>query len=66
MTTNLRQHGDEALEAQRWEASQAARDAATLDVINVLYVVKQMIIDNRLEDAARAVAEYRASKQAQS
>jgi hypothetical protein len=64
MTTPLRQHGDEALEAQRWEASQAARDAATLDVLNVLYVVKQMLADERYDDAKRAVAEYRASKQA--
>lgn len=63
MTTNLlRRAGDAQLEAQRWEAQQAARDARTLDVINVLYVVKQMILDERYDDAKRAVAEYRASK----
>jgi hypothetical protein len=62
MTTNLRQHGDEALEAQRWEASQAARDAATLDVLNVLYVVKQMILDNRMDEAKAVVADWRRSK----
>ena len=63
MTTLLRKHGDELLEAQRWEAQQSARDAATLDVLNVLYVVKQMLADGRVDDAKRAVAEYRASKQ---
>ena len=58
----LRKTGDEALETQRWEAQQGARDARTLDVLNVLYVVKQMLADERYGDAARVVAEYRASK----
>jgi hypothetical protein len=59
---NLRRHGDEQFEADRWEAEQSARDARTLDVLNVLYVVKQMILDNRLTEAAAVVAEYRAQK----
>ncbi len=61
--TNLRKTGDEQLEAQRWAASQASRDAQTLDVLNVLYVVKQLLADGRDADARRVVAEYRASKQ---
>ena len=63
MTTNLRRTGDAQFEADRWEAQQSARDAATLDVLNVLYVVKQMLADGRVDDAARVVAEYRAGKQ---
>ena len=51
------------LAAQRWRAEQSARDAATLDVLNVLYVVKQLLADNRLDEAKAIVAEYRASKQ---
>lgn len=62
MATLLRKHGDELLEAQRWEASQAARDERTLDVLNVLYVVKQMIIDGRYDEAKRVVADYRAQQ----
>jgi len=61
----LRRHGDEQFEANRWEANQSARDERTLDVLNILYVVKQMLADERYDDAKRVVAEYRASKQVQ-
>ena len=60
---NLRKTGDEQFEAQRFACDQAGRDAQTLDVLNVLYVVKQMLADERYEDAKRVVADYRASKQ---
>jgi len=62
MATRLRKTGDEKFEADRWEAQQSARDERTLDVLNVLYVVKQLLADGRDVDAARVVAEYRAQQ----
>ena len=50
------------LEAERWAASESARERAELDIVNVMYVVKQMILDGRDAEARQVVADWRASK----
>jgi hypothetical protein len=58
----LRRQGDDQLELARWNASEVARERADLDILNVMYVVKQMILDGRDSEARAAVAAWRRSK----
>lgn len=62
---NLATHTLTKLEAERWECDQAARERASLDEYSVLLTLKFLIGENRIQDAARVVADYRASKQVQ-
>lgn len=55
-------HIEAAHEAERFEASQAAREVAELDVLSVYYVVKARIAAGRIEEAKAIVTAYRASK----
>lgn len=50
------------LEAQRFTASQAARDVAELDAVAVLIAVEVKLAEGRIEEAKAMVAQYRASK----
>lgn len=56
--TNLRTHGDARDEAQRFNAQQAAREQATLDMQNVCYVILAHIEAGRIVEARAIVAAY--------
>lgn len=60
MTNSLRTHGDQRDEAQRFNASQAAREQTTLDLLSVYYVVKAHIEAGRIAEARAIVVSYRA------
>ncbi len=65
MTTQQRitiAHIEAAHEAERFEASQASRESAELDVVSVLYAVEAKLAAGLVEEAKAIVAEYRASK----
>jgi hypothetical protein len=53
-----------AHEAQRFEAQQAGRASAELDVVSVLYVVQAKIEAGLIDEAKAIVAAYRASQKA--
>jgi len=60
--TNLRQSGDSKDEAQRFEADQAAREAAELDVLSVWYVVEAKLAAGLVEEAKAIVAQWKEGK----
>ena len=49
-------------EAQRFEAAQASREQAELDVVSVYYVVKAKIEAGLVDEAKAIVAAWKASK----
>ena len=53
----------EAMENQRWQASQASREQNELDIVSVYYTVKAKIEAGLITEARAIVAEYRAAKQ---
>lgn len=57
---NLRSTGDTRDEAQRFSASQAAREQTTLDMLSVYYCVKAHIEAGRVAEARAIVVSYRA------
>lgn len=62
MAPQLRTTGDEQLEAQRWNASQAGRDVAELDAVSVLIAVEVKLAEGRTEEARAMVQAWRASQ----
>lgn len=52
----------EALAADRWQASQAAREQPELDVLSVYLVVKAKMEAGETDAARAIVAQYRAQK----
>lgn len=52
----------EQLDADRWAASQAARDVAQMDAVSVLYAVQIKISEGRIAEARAMVEAYRASQ----
>lgn len=48
------------LEAQRWQASQAAREQPEIDPRSMLYVLERLIADGQMDEAKRRYAEYKA------
>lgn len=55
-------HIEAAHEAQRFEASQASRETATLDVLSVYYVAKALVEAGRVDEARALVAAYKAGR----
>ncbi len=55
-------HIQAQLEAERFEAEQASREVAELDVVSVYYVVQAKIEAGLIEEAKAIVQAYRASK----
>jgi hypothetical protein len=53
----------EGLAAERFTADQAARDAAELDAVSVLYAVQAKIEAGLIEEARAIVAAWRTSNQ---
>jgi len=65
MTTQQRitiQHINDQHAAERFDASQASREVAELDVVSVYYVVEAKIASGLIEEAKAIVKAYRASK----
>ncbi len=59
---NLRNTGDQQLEAQRFTASQASREVAQLDARAVLIAIEVKLAEGNI-DAARAIAaEWKAAQ----
>lgn len=56
--TTLRTHGDQRDEAQRFNAEQAPREQATLDMQNVCYVILAHIEAGRVAEARAIVADH--------
>lgn len=57
--TDLRKNGDNADEAQRFQAAQAARDVAQLDVVSVWYAVEAKLALGLVDEAREIVRKYR-------
>jgi predicted RecB family endonuclease len=49
-------------EAERFQASQASREVAELDVVSVLYAVEAKLAAGLIDEAKAIVQAYRASK----
>lgn len=55
-------HIEASLEAQRFQAEQAARDVAELDAVSVLYAVEVKLSEGRTDEARAMVAAWRKSQ----
>jgi hypothetical protein len=51
-----------AMEAQRWQASQAGREQPQLDVVSVYYAMKAKMDAGLVDEARAIVAAYRAER----
>jgi hypothetical protein len=60
--TNLRQTGDTKDEAQRFQAQQAPREQAQLDVLSVYYVVLAKIEAGLVDEARALVKAWKAGR----
>jgi hypothetical protein len=57
-----RTHIEAQLEAQRFIASQAARETSTLDPRTVLYAIQALINSGRIEEARAMAAAFKAGR----
>lgn len=55
-------HINEALEAQRYTASQASREVAQMDAYSVLLAVEVKLSEGRIDEAKAMVKAYREGK----
>ena len=60
--TTLRKNNDEQQEAQRFAASQAAREVAHLDPRSVLIAIQVKIAEGRMDIARQMYEDWKASK----
>jgi hypothetical protein len=54
-----RAHIETQLEAQRFQAAQAAREVAAMDVVSVLYAVEAKLAAGLVDEAKAIVKAYR-------
>ena len=55
-------HIEAAHEAQRFEASQAAREVAQLDAVSVLYAVQVKLSEGRIAEARQMYLDWKKGK----
>jgi hypothetical protein len=55
-------HIEEQHEAERWEASQAAREVAELDEMSVIIAVQVKIAEGRMAEARQMWLDYKKGK----